>query len=143
MSSTTARAAPAGPRGIRVAPALLAGVGALALAGGVLVYGALRPWGMPGHGWLPSALHALAFVLWIGLLLRLRGAALLALAGSWSLLAIAIEAVQHPALHAHLPAALARLWHGTFSVADVVATLAGTGAAALALSFARFDGDHR
>lgn len=143
MSESAPRAAQPGPRSVGLAPALLAWVGALALAAGLIVYGALRPWGVPGHGWLPSALHALAFVLWIGLLLRTRGAALLALATGWSLLAVGIEAVQHPAWHAHLPAALARVWHGTYSEADVVATLAGAAAAALALHFTRFPGDPR
>lgn len=143
MTSPAARSPHTGPRPLRLAPAPLAWGGALALAGGVLVYAALRPWGVPGHGWLPSALHALAFVLWIGLLLRARGAALCAVAGGWSLLAIAIEAMQHPAWHAHLPAALARLWHGTFSVGDIVATLAGAALATLALHFARFDGEQR
>ena len=130
----------------RAQPLVLAG--ALALLLGVLVYQPLRTaWPAALPSWLigsaPSLLHAFAFTLWTALALDARRAHLWGVALGWGLLETALEALQHPALHALLPAAWASRWGGTFDGFDIAASLQGCAAAAALVTWrARRSGEH-
>lgn len=122
----------------RAGPLML--VGLLALLLGVLVYQPLRTaWPSALPSWLsgsaPSLLHAFAFTLWTALALDARGSRLWAVALGWGLLETAIEALQHPALHALLPAWFAARWGGVFDWLDIAAALLGCVLAAVLLTW--------
>lgn len=72
-------------------------------------------------GSTPSLLHAFAFTLWTALALRGRPRTVWAVALAWAALESVIEAFQHPALHALLPAVARSRWAGTFDPWDLLA----------------------
>ena len=109
--------------------------GGVALGLGVAVYAWGRPalQGSPNAAWLgplPSALHSLAFTLWLTLACARTRASVAALAGGWALLNLLIETAQHPAVFALLPVAFTRHWHGQFDPLDLSATALSAAAAA-------------
>ena len=110
----------------------LVGLGAVALLTGAAVYALWRPGPAPTAavvavlaGSAPSLLHAFAFTLWTALALRGRPRTIWAVALAWAALESVIEAFQHPALHALLPAAVRARWAGTFDPWDLLASLLG------------------
>ena len=114
--------------------------GLLALLLGVLVYQPLRTaWPAALPPWLsgsaPSLLHAFAFTLWTALALQARRGRLWGVVLGWGLLETAIEALQHPALHALLPARLAARWGGVFDGLDIAAALLGCALAAVVVTW--------
>ena len=118
--------------------AALAALGGAALLMGMVVYALWRRGSVPMPavvavlaGSAPSLLHAFAFTLWTALALRGPPRTAWALALAWTALEAGIEAFQHPALHALLPAAVATRWAGTFDPWDLLAALLGAGMAGL------------
>ena len=110
----------------------LVGLGAVALLTGAAVYALWRPGQAPTAavvavlaGSAPSLLHAFAFTLWTALALRGRPRTIWAVALAWAALESVIEAFQHPALHALLPAVVRSRWAGTFDPWDLLASLLG------------------
>lgn len=110
----------------------LVGLGAVALLTGAAVYALWRPGPAPTSalvaalaGSAPSLLHAFAFTLWTALAVRGRPRTVWAVALTWVTLESAMEAFQHPALHALLPAVVRSRWAGTFDPWDLLASLLG------------------
>ena len=128
VASISARKSDTPPPG----DAALVGLGAAALLTGVAVYALWRPEPVPTStfvavlaGSAPSLLHAFAFTLWTALALRGRPRTIWAVALAWATLESVIEAFQHPALHALLPAVVRSRWAGTFDPWDLLASLLG------------------
>lgn len=107
-------------------------LGTAALLTGLSVYALWRPGPAPTSavvaalaGSTPSLLHAFAFTLWTALALRGWPRTVWAVALAWAALESVIEAFQHPALHALLPAVARSRWAGTFDPWDLLASLLG------------------